>query len=40
MSGEIYYESEEKKREHIIQVEKLRKERIRRDNNIIEINLL
>ncbi|MGX5685189.1 GLPGLI family protein [Chryseobacterium cucumeris] len=38
MNGMIYYESDEKRREHIIMVEKLREEKILHDNNIIEIN--
>jgi GLPGLI family protein len=40
MSGEIYYESEEKRSEHIRTVEKLRKDRIKKDNNIIEIDMI
>lgn len=40
ISGEIYYESEEKKIEHMRTVEKFRKDRIKKDNNIIEIDLL
>lgn len=40
MSGEIYYESDEKRSEHIRIVEKLRKDRIKRDNNILEIDMI
>jgi len=40
MSGKISYESEEKRIEHMLLVEKLNKERIKKDNNIIEIDLL
>ncbi|GAA5094409.1 hypothetical protein GCM10023210_26030 [Chryseobacterium ginsengisoli] len=40
MSGEIYYESDEKRSEHMRIVEKLRKDRIKRDNNIIEIDMI
>lgn len=40
MSGKIYYESEEKRLEHMMLVEKLNKERIKKDNNIIEMDLL
>jgi hypothetical protein len=38
MNGMIYYESDEKRHDHIIMVEKLREEKILHDNNIIEIN--
>ncbi|MFP3599126.1 GLPGLI family protein [Chryseobacterium sp. SIMBA_029] len=40
VSGKIYYESEEKRIEHMMLVEKLNKERIKKDNNIIELDLL
>ncbi|UZT97210.1 GLPGLI family protein [Chryseobacterium fluminis] len=40
LSGDIYYESEEKRQEHMRLVENLRKERLKKDNNIIEIDLL
>ncbi|PVV56271.1 GLPGLI family protein [Chryseobacterium sp. HMWF035] len=40
MSGDVYYESDEKRSEHIRIVEKLRKDRIKRDNNIIEIDMM
>ncbi|WP_160140036.1 GLPGLI family protein [Chryseobacterium sp. c4a] len=40
LSGDIYYESEEKRQEHMKLIENLRKERIKKDNNIIEIDLL
>lgn len=40
MSGEIYYESDEQRSEHIRTVEKIRKDRIKRDNNIIEIEMI
>jgi len=40
MSGEIYYESDEKRSEHIKNIEKLRKDKIKKDNNIIEIDII
>lgn len=40
ISGDIYYESDEERQEHMRSVESLRKERIKKDNNIIEIDLL
>lgn len=40
MSGDIYYESEEKRNEHMRLIEKLREERVKKDNNNIEIDLL
>ena len=40
LSGDVYYESEEKRQEHMNLVEGIKKERVSRDNNIIEIDLL
>ncbi|WP_262483566.1 hypothetical protein [Chryseobacterium sp. P1-3] len=40
MSGDVYYESEEKRQEHMKLIESLRKERVKKDNNIIELDLL
>ncbi|AZA82331.1 GLPGLI family protein [Chryseobacterium lactis] len=40
LSGDIYYESEEERLEHMRLIENLRKERIKKDNNIIEIDWL
>lgn len=40
LSGDIYYESEEKRQEHMRLIESIKKERVKKDNNIIEIDLL
>ncbi|AKK74917.1 hypothetical protein OK18_12085 [Chryseobacterium gallinarum] len=40
LSGDVYYESEEKRQEHMKLIESLRKERVKKDNNIIELDLL